>query len=41
VTASRWRLIEQFLANDRVMVLDGALATELERQVPALNDPLY
>jgi len=33
--------IEQFLANDRVMVLDGALATELERRGANLNDPLW
>ncbi|WP_342620422.1 homocysteine S-methyltransferase [Rhodoferax sp. GW822-FHT02A01] len=33
--------IEIFLANDRLMVLDGALATELERRGANLNDPLW
>lgn len=33
--------LEQFLAHDRLMVLDGALATELERRGAQLNDPLW
>lgn len=33
--------LDAFLANDRLMVLDGALATELERRGANLNDPLW
>ena len=33
--------IDKFLAQRPVMILDGALATELERRGADLNDPLW
>ncbi|HEY6452108.1 MAG TPA: homocysteine S-methyltransferase family protein, partial [Steroidobacteraceae bacterium] len=33
--------IAQFLAQQRLMILDGALATELERRGADLHDPLW
>jgi len=39
--ATAQTLFDEFFAKRQLLVLDGALATELERRGADLNDPLW